>query len=249
MSPCPPVSVSASPQTEDGPDIVSAVGPLMVVSPHYDDAVFSCGHLLAGAAGSTVVTVCTAFPEDDNILTDWDSRCGFSSAGEAMRARREENRDALGILKAEAVDLAFLDDQYRRAPRTSADLLGDTLLATIAEFQPASIFAPLGLFHADHLLVSDVLMTMGHNLPAIRWFAYEEIPYCKQTELVQRRLTELAERGIHAEPYPLHAPASPKAAAVEAYRSQIRGFGRGDGQPILQQPERYWRLHHELKLL
>lgn len=76
-------------------DSLARLGAIMVISPHFDDAVFSCGHLLAALPGSTVVTVCTALPEKPDILTDWDQRCGFSSAAQAMQARREENRAAL----------------------------------------------------------------------------------------------------------------------------------------------------------
>lgn len=230
-------------------DLASRIGPLMVVSPHYDDAVFSCGRLLAAVPGSTVVTVCTALPHEEDLLTDWDSRCGFVSAADAMRARSMENLNALAILRAKGVDLDFLDDQYRPTPRATADLLNDTMLATIAEFQPASVFCPLGLFHADHVFVSDVLMTIGHHLPGIRWFAYADIPYRKQTQRVEQRLAGLTERGIHPEPMPLQAPPGRKALAVEAYRSQFLGLGEGSGAAVLQQEEEYWRLHHNPELL
>lgn len=246
MSPYPSSPAS---RIHPDPDIASAIQPLMVVSPHYDDAVFSCGGLLASMPGSTVVTVCTARPDDTQPLTDWDNRCGFPSSGEAMRARAVENRNALALLHAQGVDLEFLDGQYLRAPRNSTDLLADTLLATIAEFQPASVFVPLGLFHADHVLVSDVLMTLEQRLAGIRWFAYADIPYCKQAERVRQRLAALSGRGVHSEPFPLQLDNESKAAAVEAYRSQFRGLGHEDGGPILRHAEQYWRIHHDLELL
>lgn len=247
MSPYPSPSLDS--RNIAGSDIASEIGPLLVVSPHYDDAVFSCGRLLDAVPGSTVITVCTAHPEDGSLLTDWDSRCGFSSADEAMRARAIENRNALAMLRARGVDLAFLDSQYLQAPRNSVDLLGDTLLATISEFQPASVFAPVGLFHADHVLVSDVLMSLEQRLAGIHWFAYADIPYCKQAERVQQRLAQLAQRGVHCEPFPLEMEAGHKAAAVEAYRSQFRGLGHEDGAAIMQHAEQYWRIHHDLELL
>lgn len=227
----------------------AALGPLLVVSPHYDDAVFSCGQLLATVPGSTVVTVCTALPEDVSLLTDWDRRCGFSSAGQAMSTRAAENRNALALLRARGVDLAFLDSQYLQTPRNSVDLLGDTLLATISEYQPASVFVPLGLFHADHIFVSDILMTLEQRLAGMRWFAYADIPYSKQKQRVHERVAQLAQRGVHCESFPLQTGKGQKRAAVDAYRSQFQGLGHEDGLPLMQSAEQYWRIHHDLELL
>lgn len=221
---------SARPASDDlgNPDSPSKCaqifGSLLIVSPHFDDAVFSCGSLLSAMPGCTVVTVCTALPDDASVLTDWDKRCGFSSAHEAMQHRSRENSQALDLLGAKAVNLAFLDGQYLANPRTSMDLLADTLLATIAEFQPVSVLSPLGLFHAD-------------------------IPYCKSAQRVQERLARLADRGIHGEPVSLVLNSAGKALAVEAYRSQFRGLGHTDGKPVLQHTEQYWRMHHDWELL
>jgi len=234
----------------DSPSTCAQIfGSLLIVSPHFDDAVFSCGSLLSAMPGCTVVTVCTAQPDDASVLTDWDKRCGFSSAHEAMQHRSRENSQALDLLGATAVNLAFLDGQYLANPRTSMDLLADTLLATIAEFQPVSVLSPLGLFHADHILVSDVLLSLGHRAAGVRWFAYADIPYCKSAQRVQERLARLADRGIHGEPVSLVLNSAGKALAVEAYRSQFRGLGHTDGKPVLQHTEQYWRMHHDWELL
>lgn len=229
--------------------LVEIFGPLMIVSPHFDDAVFSCGSLLSVMPGSTVVTVCTALPDDAGLLTEWDERCGFTSAHEAMQHRSIENAQALTLLGATAVNLAFLDSQYLPGPRSSMDLLADTLLATISEYQAVSVMAPLGLFHADHILVSDVLLSLGHRAGGVRWFAYADIPYCKSPERIQERLARLASRGIHGEPLRLMLERGRKALAVEAYRSQFRGLGHINGTPVLQHTEQYWRMHHDWELL
>ncbi|PJX25966.1 hypothetical protein CAP48_08035 [Advenella sp. S44] len=46
--------------------------PVLVISPHYDDAVFSCGELLAKIPSGMVMTVYTGVPEDGDVSTDWD---------------------------------------------------------------------------------------------------------------------------------------------------------------------------------
>lgn len=227
----------------------TALGPLVMISPHYDDAVFSCGHLLAAAKDSTVLTVCTAVPENAAVRTDWDERCGFDCAANAMRARAEENRRALELLGAKGVELDFLDSQYDRRGNTTAQLLGDTLGTSITTLQPATVFFPLGLYHEDHILVSDVLMTICHHFPAISWYAYEEIPYRKRPEWVEERLKHFAARGIGASPFPVEAWTDRKEPAVRAYQSQFLGLGYENADPVMSQPERYWQIHRVMELL
>lgn len=227
----------------------SASVPALVISPHYDDAVFSCGNLLAAQTGSVVATVCTAIPEKREILTDWDQRCGFTSAAHAMQTRSAENRLALAELGAHGVELSFLDSQYLHTPRTSFELLSDTLFSIIREYSPDSVFVPLGLFHADHLLVSDVALLLIPRLNELQWYAYADIPYNKDTDRIARRIAQLSQHGVLAEPYPAAAPSCRKTAAVSAYRSQFRGLGHADARPITQQKEQYWRLQHSMEVL
>jgi len=44
---------------------------MLVVSPHLDDAVLSCGRLLAGRPGSVVATVFAGVPSRPDQCTDW----------------------------------------------------------------------------------------------------------------------------------------------------------------------------------
>src|SRR5690554_6399989 len=98
-----PLAASAQPDSE----LATMLCPLVVVSPHYDDAVFSCGNLLSTLPASTVVTVYSGLPDNPELATDWDRRCGFANAGEAMATRANENGMALASLRAEGVDLKF----------------------------------------------------------------------------------------------------------------------------------------------
>lgn len=244
-------STPSSAEEAEGPELPAHVlGRVMVVSPHYDDAVFSCGHLLSAVPESVVVTVCTAVPDDPRQrATDWDTRCGFSSAAEAMQTRCEENQLALDILRAQGVDIAFLDGQYLQSERNSMDLLSDTLLSCIREFRPDSVCTPLGLFHADHLLVADALLQLQHRVRGVRWLAYADIPYNKNADTVAHRTQQLAGRGVECEPIRLNLVPGRKREAVEAYRSQFRGLGHQDGAAIMQHEEQYWLLHQNLEIL
>lgn len=221
--------------------------PLMVVSPHYDDAVFSCGNLLSALSGCTVVTVCSGLPADSTLVTDWDRRCGFNDAAEAMSHRVRENQNALAALRAEGVDLMFLDSQYvPKTPRNGADLLADSLAATLARLQPSAVLFPLGLFHEDHVLVSDTVLAICPAFPAVRWLAYEDIPYSKNSELTQQRLDALEARGIVTEALVLEGLKDDKAQAVSAYASQLKGLGHKNEETIVRQPERYWKIYRSL---
>ncbi|HEY9280117.1 MAG TPA: PIG-L family deacetylase, partial [Eoetvoesiella sp.] len=216
--------------------------PVLVVSPHYDDAIFSCAGLLAARPGSTVVTVYTGLPAQIELSTDWDRRCGFANALEAIRIRNTENQSALALVNARAIDLDFLDSQYVRGSSVIAGQLVDTLSCTILRQHPAAVFAPLGLFHEDHICTSNALMTLCRLFPAMPWFVYEEIPYRVYQGLVQERLSWLLIQGLTATPANLRCTVSRKAPAVASYRSQLAGLGAAGVRSILQEPECYWRL-------
>src|SRR5918997_1096243 len=83
---------------------------VVVVSPHLDDAALSLGAAIARATRrGTPVTVLTPLAGDPASTEpdQWARRCGFASAGEAARARREEDRRACAILGAEPEWLPF----------------------------------------------------------------------------------------------------------------------------------------------
>jgi len=215
---------------------------MLVISPHLDDAVLSCGQWMAGRPGCTVVTIFAGTPRDPGRLTDWDRRSGFRDAGEAMAARRAEDREALARLRAEPVWLDFLDAQYERTPE--AEEVESALAASIARRGPSFVLYPLGLFHSDHRLAHAASRAALRAHPRVAALAYEDVPYRGRPGLLQQRLAELAEGGVRATPAPADAEAgSPalKAHALQAYTSQWRAFGDA-GLADAAQPERFWIL-------
>src|SRR3954452_17619426 len=86
---------------------------IVVVSPHFDDAVQGAGYLLAGHPGSTVVTVFAGRPPAyPDTPSEWDALGGFRSGDDVVALRREEDEAALAVLGAEHVWLDFADHQY-----------------------------------------------------------------------------------------------------------------------------------------
>ncbi|MBK1820773.1 PIG-L family deacetylase [Burkholderia orbicola] len=217
----------------------------LVVSPHLDDAVFSCGQLLAQAPGSIVVTVFAGIPPHGTPAPPWDQRAGFRHADEAVRARRDEDRRALALLDARPVWLDFLDDQYG-VPTTSTAIA--TRVAAALDAHPGfGVLAPAGLFHRDHLQVQAAMLSLLRaDDPSHVWRFYEDVPYRRIDGLMARRVIEWRERGWTAHPVAAPAAGDPnsvaaKAAAVDAYASQVTLL-EPHMRAALREPETIWRL-------
>ncbi len=217
---------------------------LLVISPHLDDAVLSCGLLLATRPAALVCTVFAGAPSN-NMTTDWDQASGFPDAFTAMSTRKTEDVHALALLGAHPIHLPFRDAQYHQSP--PLDSLAAALAQTVTKVDPVTVVIPLGLFHSDHKLVADACLAMLRGIPAPSMYVYEDVPYRRIPGVVQSRLGELARRGYAATPEEnLGAQADArhrqmKQAAIGAYESQLRAFGP-DGRAGLVAPERYWQL-------
>jgi LmbE family N-acetylglucosaminyl deacetylase len=218
-------------------------GILVLISPHLDDAVFSCGEALAAHRGSVVLTVFAGTPTDGAQRTEWDARCGFSSAAEAVAVRRAEDERALARLGARPRWLDFVDSQYGAtcALREVACAIG----AGIDAFAGATVLVPLGLFHSDHRRVHEACRELLATRARGAVLAYEDALYRALPGLLQERLAELARDGWRATPALALAPpgthADAKREAVRCYASQLRAFGPG-GQRDVHEPERAWHL-------
>ena len=86
----------------------------VILSPHFDDAVLSCWHVLASAGEVLVVNVFAGEPPA-GTLGWWDELAGATDSAAAVRARIDEDRRALALAGRTAVNLPFLDSQYRQS--------------------------------------------------------------------------------------------------------------------------------------
>ncbi|MCU1483807.1 MAG: LmbE family protein [Actinomycetia bacterium] len=210
----------------------------MVVSPHLDDAVLSCGQLLAGSPGCEVVTVFTAGPPTWEEPTPWDVSCGFAPGDDVMAVRKGEDTSALAVLGAHPRWLDVVEGQYD--PTTTVEALAERLASVLAGVEGSPVLVPLGLYHPDHRKVADAVDLVRPNRPDIEWWAYADQPYA---ELEPASVpVRLAQRGITTEPSapgPL-ADVRAKRAALRRYRSQVRPL-RGSIPKALR-AERCWRL-------
>jgi LmbE family N-acetylglucosaminyl deacetylase len=221
----------------------------LIISPHLDDAVFSCGCLIAAAEEATIVTIFAGVPANaEERKTEWDAACGFSNAREAIEMRRGEDKRALSSLGAHAVWLDFCDSQYDETPEAHG--IADALMQAIQQHDPESILLPAGLFHSNHELASRAALLVRRDRPHSTWLMYEDALYRGIEGLLQRRLFALLAEHIAATPFALdvHRHVPEKLHAVQCYMSQLRGLntpgrpGYGDLHADLRMPERYWRL-------
>jgi LmbE family N-acetylglucosaminyl deacetylase len=151
---------------------------LVVLSPHLDDAVLSLGGTIARAsrAGTevTVVTVFAGDPESTAEAGEWDTMCGFSTAGEAARERRREDARACEILGAVPEWLPFPDIDYVRGERKDQIWPALARSLTGADF----VFVPgFPLEHPDHAWLMCLVLEHVPATMALGLGLYVEQPY------------------------------------------------------------------------
>jgi hypothetical protein len=86
--------------------------PLVIVSPHFDDAALSCVSLVARHPGAVLLTVFGAGPSRVDPLTRWDRASGFAPGDDVIAALAAEDSDACEALGARQVRLKRWDSQY-----------------------------------------------------------------------------------------------------------------------------------------
>lgn len=145
-----------------------------ILAPHLDDAVLSCWSVLTSAADVHVVNVFAGVPPQ-GATGWWDRETGSLDSAGRMRERLREDAEALAALGREAVNLGFLEDQYR----DGADPSQDELLATVGAHVDAGavVYGPAGIGrHGDHLLVRSLLAQLQRGGADVRLYA--DLPYC-----------------------------------------------------------------------
>lgn len=210
----------------------------LVISPHFDDAVFSCGEFISQWPGTTVLTVCGGKLPRQDVLTAYDEKCGFTSSYEAMVQRAHENTRALETLGAQGMDMQFLDEQYRHVP-LDVSRLRSGLWEVMRNAH--RLIIPLGLLHSDHIVVADICLELCRE-GIQEFFVYEDLPYRVVDPLpVPERLNRLEHMRLkrpHTDIW--ENTMEIKERAIRCYTSQL-GVGDINIHNLLV-PERYWRV-------
>jgi LmbE family N-acetylglucosaminyl deacetylase len=208
----------------------------LVLSPHFDDAVLSCGNWLERHPGTIVATVCSGAP-GPGVPADpgWDALAHFSSADQAAEARRAEDIAALDLLGAHQAVLGFLDGSFYKTevgrPHERPDIgpsFEDALALTVAglvdELRPDACLIPLGLLHPDHIVTHRAALRSLQARPETPVIFYLDLPYgIASGQAARDRIDGLAASGIDLAPLPDAGspPARAKLRAAGCYRSQL----------------------------
>lgn len=253
------VERGAAPATAEGSgELWGLVDPavlerVVVVSPHFDDAVLGAAHVLGSYPGSTVLTVMGGRPPRyPDPPTDWDGAGGFRSGDDVVVLRREEDVRATAVLGATSAWLEFVDHQYLEpGARARPGDIAPVLLDALAERRPTAVFAPMGIANPDHVATHAASLLVRERLSASAeppaWFCYEDHGYKHLPGLLAWRIATLFKAGIW--PTPAVVPVEPdmarKRAAIACYVSQLGPLERDhhlSARLDANVPEQHWRL-------
>ena len=184
------------------------------LSPHFDDVVYSCGGTLGvqvyAGMRPLVITVFASEPatpiELSPFALDNHRKMGFRhDVAAVVKARRQEDANALNYLQVDYLWLDYPDAIYRGSPpyyTSQAQLIGGDVhpgdmwidralaenLTALHDRLPDTVwYAPLAIGgHVDHQLVCSVidrLIQRGANVKL-----YEDFPYVLKENALQERL-------------------------------------------------------------
>ena len=241
-----------------------AAAPVVILSPHLDDAVLNCWSVLSAPQPPTVVNVFAGIPQP-GFVTRWDAICGARDSAAQMVARRAEDAQATALGGWTAVDLDLLEVEHRRGlPRRP---LADVDAAIVARVPAASmLYAPAGIAaHVDHHTVRALAGAALRAGVPVRLYA--EIPYAvvhgwptwvtgtppdphRDVDVLwSQALADVAHLGPLRDAQVVRLDdraAEAKLAAMRCYRSQLPALDGGDARlvsrPEVNRFEVFWEL-------
>jgi len=215
----------------------------LALSPHLDDAAFSCGGTLAALASEGWdVVVATLFTASVEAPTGFALACqtdkGMPPEADYMAIRRAEDAEACGRLGARPVWLPFREAPHRGygsaaalfGPLRSDDAvhldLAQALESLLAEHRPDLLLAPQAIGgHVDHVQAVRAVHLLRPAVPALWW---QDFPYLAKRRTHPARPFEGAMAALPGEARPI--PVEAKRHACAAYATQLGfQFGGPDG--------------------
>jgi len=217
---------------------------LIVLSPHFDDAVLSVGGILSEFDGQKYVVSFFSTPKiTSQYLTDWDEMSGFDRSTDARAARTNENENATNLLGAKAINLDYIDNQYQTRSASDISSLTTAITGDIEEILESmnndhvTIIGPSyfgeEFTHPDHRVISTAFMRAIKNkcYTDAKFYLYEDLPYTHRRfgdeEITLDAILEdfysglkLNKRQISISP----AAFALKMQALKLYTSQIKAF-------------------------
>lgn len=219
---------------------------LIVLSPHFDDAVLSVGGIISEFNGPKyIVTFFTTPTATAEYLTRWDELSGFEKSTDARKIRENENVNAANMLGARVINKGYVDNQYekrsasdnesirKRITKDIEQIVGSTNNANVTVIGP-SYFGDK-ITHADHLLVSNAFVQAIKNkcYANADFYFYEDLPYTylrfKDEEITLDRILTDYYGGLRLDKNEIFISEQSfdsKRKEIEAYPSQVKAFHR-----------------------
>ncbi len=230
---------SISTSSDDTPENL-----LIVLSPHFDDAVLSLGGYISDFQGPKfVVTFFSSVPDSLDGLTKWDDMSGFDKSSDSRKIREKENTNSLQSLGAKIINKSYIDNQYEMRSELDKTVLVSSITDDIKQIINSRANYNLTVIgpayfgeentHADHLLVSKSLMQVAKDktYSNTRFYFYEDEPYTQkkfagEEITLDKMLTDfypglqLTKREVPISKYGFDS----KIKGIELYKSQEHAF-------------------------
>jgi LmbE family N-acetylglucosaminyl deacetylase len=156
---------------------------IVILSPHFDDAVLSCWSVLTGPADVEVLNVFTGAPARPTDLTEAELLTGADDALARARERADEDRAALAVAGVRARNVGLLDHPHWAAGRRLARWRTGHRLRELREAigrhldRRARLYVPAALGgHPDHVLVRELGCRLLRDGGSVSFYADQ--PYC-----------------------------------------------------------------------
>ena len=167
------------------------------ISPHLDDAVFSCGGTMAKLQQEGPVLVLNLFTRYLSDLKIHGAVLGAERLAEELEAARFLGFETRNL---DELDAPFRRDAYRQLgnlfrPPCQQDLdwlpeFRQKLFATLAALDCQEVYVPLGIgWHVDHVLTH---MAFANWAGQATLLYYEDAPYCCIPHATRYRLNDIA---------------------------------------------------------
>lgn len=165
---------------------------IIILSPHFDDAVLSLGGFLTQSKSKAVVI--TLFTKENEKIqkTYWDEISGFNDSSESIKYRTQENKEALDLLGNKIKNYKFNNFQYdenreekkllnsliEELENITSDTKGETFIYSPMIFDKKNIHV-----HPDHYILHVAITEIikKNTNPNIKFFMYEDYPYIEKS--------------------------------------------------------------------
>lgn len=243
--------------------------PLLLLSPHFDDAALSCAALLAREKPIDVLTVFAGEPMPPR-QGKWDRVTGFADSTDSRRVRKAEEQAAFADTPHKLAFLDLIESEYMSGPREQDDAapIAAAVVGWLEQNPGGAISAPAGagrlpgllrakarrlmgdyvaFRHPDHVFLRDAALDAVVSRPGAWAVLYDEFPYLFERAADGEVLRIARSRGLAAELVVTPVDPRAKALRISVYTSQVPHLAfrgrRVDLAENLPEEERYWILH------